>query len=227
MSICQRIWKITMIEVHRIFERKQEIGQSKAKSFNISMLISDTFCTCMTIGLVLWCLTPLWTIFECYWWRTPEYLQKITDMPQVTDKLYHIIMLCQVHLAISWFRTRNISGDCIGSCKSNTVTTRKVPVIYDNRSISTYTCVFKKDYRLNVHLYLNMEIHMKFKNYSVIRLFWKFYTRHFFLFIIIFHLQKTRNVCITKYARLYKTILLSKILFIVTVTLTFDLMTPK
>jgi hypothetical protein len=37
----------------------------------------------------------------------------------------------------------------------------------------------------------------------------------------------TRNVCITKYDRLYKTILLSKILFIVMVTLTFDLMTPK
>jgi hypothetical protein len=43
-----------MIEVHRIFERKQEIGQSKAKSFNISMLIQDTFCTCMTTGLGLW-----------------------------------------------------------------------------------------------------------------------------------------------------------------------------
>ena len=104
-----------MIEVHRIFERKQEIGQSKAKSFNISMLIPDTFCTCMTTGLGLWCLTPLWTIFECYWWRKPKYLQKTTDMPQVTDKLYHIIMLYQVHLAISWFRTRNISGDCIGT----------------------------------------------------------------------------------------------------------------
>ena len=50
----------------------------------------------------LWRLTPLPIIFQFFVWRKLEYPEKTTDLSQVTDKLYHII-LYQVFLAWAGF----------------------------------------------------------------------------------------------------------------------------
>ena len=64
----------------------------------------------------VWCLTSFSTIWQLYrgnqfyWWRKPEYPEKITDLPQVTDKLLlHISVLSTTR--ISWIRTHSFSDD--------------------------------------------------------------------------------------------------------------------
>ena len=62
-------------------------------------------------------VTPVKTIvYAClswrqfYWLRKPEYPEKTTDLSQVTDKNYHI-MLYQEHLAMNGIRTYSFSCD--------------------------------------------------------------------------------------------------------------------
>jgi len=66
-------------------------------------------------NLRLWCLTPLSTIFQLCGGgkvllvKKPEYPKKITDLPQVVDKLSHNVVSNTPRL--SGVRTHNFSGD--------------------------------------------------------------------------------------------------------------------
>jgi len=47
---------------------------------------------------------------QFYWWWKPEYPEETTDLSQIDDELYHIL-LYQVHLVMSGIITHNVSGD--------------------------------------------------------------------------------------------------------------------